>query len=468
NTNISTIVATISGASQGLTLNETNGLAIGSSAVQANNGSITLNLAAGNLTNAVAINAGSSGNVTLLAPAGSINSSGLITANVLSTTSLNNATLNTNVAGLNSTITAAGNLLVNEANNLTVVNAKTSNGSINLTTPTTSNISVTSINAASGTSGNVTLIGGNLTIDAPGITATNIVDLRGIIGTISIAIGGRINAPTVLTNSPIYYTISSSADSGPGSLRDALNGINSSNYNTAITILTPTTINLTSPLPAMTKTLILAGNNYLTLNGAAAGVTASGLTLTSTATGSSITGVELLNFGGAGIDIIGTKSTIVSNVIVTNSGSGVRASGDVAGTSVTLSTFNWNTTGIELNAVQNMQVGKANQQGNIINGRINSTGAIRTLDGIKISGLSTGTKAYGNLITGASRGISLIGASNLTVGGYTATQENEITACTTGVYATGFCNNSFVIKTKITTTPTPYNVTGSRYLTIVQ
>jgi len=75
----------------------------------------------------------------------------------------------------------------------------------------------------------------------------------------------------------------------------------------------------------------------------------------------------------------------------------------------------------------------------------------------------------GNTISGYGYGIQLTSATGVTIGGTAAAQRNTVSsAAKAGVFASGFCTNSQVIKTAITTTVTPYNVRTARNLRVVQ
>ena len=61
------------------------------------------------------------------------------------------------------------------------------------------------------------------------------------------------------------------------------------------------------------------------------------------------------------------------------------------------------------------------------------------------------------------------GGPKLTIGGTAAGQPNRInSSARAGVFATGFCTGSSVIKTSFSKTPVPYNIGSSRNLRIVQ
>jgi hypothetical protein len=216
----------------------------------------------------------------------------------------------------------------------------------------------------------------------------------------------------------------------------------------AIQVLTPTSVALVSALPAMRVQMNVIGNNLLTLDGTNAGAAASGFTITtiaSTLGTSTISGVTLKNFGGAGIDFVGAQNISVTGVTVTDSRIGFRASGNLTGSGVFSSTFTNNVVGGMLSQAQNLRVGRTSQ-GNTFTGGTGFHGASTT--GISVSGTSTSTVVSANTFNRYPTAISLVAATRVTVGGINAGEGNTISnAVTAGIYASGFCTNSFVYKT---------------------
>ena len=85
------------------------------------------------------------------------------------------------------------------------------------------------------------------------------------------------------------------------------------------------------------------------------------------------------------------------------------------------------------------------------------------------TGVSTGSTAMGNTFNFCPNAIVLSSATGLTIGGLAAGQPNRInSSARSGVFATGFCTGSSVIKTTFSATPVPYNIGGSRNLRVVQ
>jgi len=318
-----------------------------------------------------------------------------------------------------------------------------------------------------------TLNGGNVNI-GPAATPTatlqtpSTVNFSGVSGGVVMANGGTMVAPggvTVPTGKKIQWTLTSSANSGAGSLRDTLVSINSLKAPAQITYTAPATINLTSALPTVTVPLSVVGKNQLTLNGSSAGAGANGLWFANTATGSAVNGVTFQNFSGAGVNIAGAAGTTVTAITVTNSGIGLRASGALAlagvNAQVTSSIFIGNVQGAYLNAT-GMNFGIVGQ-GNTL------TGNSATTAGIFITGASAGSTVRGNTISQATNGISITSATGVVVGGTAAGEFNTVSYATTGVFGTGTCTGSSVVKTAFGQgVTTKYNTAGARGLSVIQ
>jgi len=467
NTSVANLTATITNGS--LTITEANGLNIAGTGVNTSTGAgnVALTLTAGSLNGAGVINAGS-GNVAITAVAGNVTLNQAspppqVIGNVLTLTTSGQANVDTNVNALSANVTSTGSLTISELNNLSVNLARTSNGAINISAGNTSTLSVYNITSAAGPTGTVTLAAGTMLVYSPGITATGTLNISGV-GNTTVVNGTITGSPTVIQTSPVNWLINANA-TGSGSLNQVITNINNFNGNSAVNVTTATTVNLTSQLPTIRKSLSLAGNNLLTLNGTSAGASSSGLTLGFT--GIKISGVTLNNFGGAGIDILNlATNSSVSGVIVQNSAIGLRATGNVSGSVVTSSTFNGqnraNSNGAVLSSAQGLQLGQNTSSYNTFR---NST------VGMTAAGVSTGTKVYGNLFTTNSRyGISLAAATGIQIGDATnLALRNTVSGGGIGVFASGFCTSSSVNKTVfVTFTGTQYSVAQSRNLTVVK
>ena len=314
-----------------------------------------------------------------------------------------------------------------------------------------------------------TLNGGNVNIGpagtpAPTLQTTSTVNFTGVSGGIVMANGGTMVAPggvTVPTGKKIQWILTSSANSGAGSLRDTLQSINSLKAPSQVTYNAPATINLASPLPTVTVPLAVIGKSQLTLNGSAAGANANGLSFSNTAANSSINGVTFQNFSGAGLNLTAAAGTTVTAINVSNSAIGLRATGALASTVITSSTFIGNIQGAFLSGT-GITFGIAGQ-GNVLTGNASTTA------GIYITGTSTGTTVRGNAVSQATSGISIVSATGATIGGTGSGQFNSVAFATNGVFGTGTCTGSSVIKTAFgSNVTTKYNTSGARGLTIVQ
>ena len=318
-----------------------------------------------------------------------------------------------------------------------------------------------------------TLNGGNVNIGpagspAPTLQTTSTVNFAGVSGGIVMANGGTMVAPggvTVPAGKRIQWTLTSSANSGAGSLRDTLQSINSLKAPAQVTYNAPATINLTSALPTVTVPLSVVGKSQLTLDGSAAGAGVNGLWFSSTAKGSTLNGVTFQNFSGAGVNIVGAAGTTVTAITVTNSAIGLRASGVLASAGVnslvTSSIFIGNVQGAYLNAT-GLSFGLTGQ-GNTLTGNASTTA------GIYMTGAAAGTLVQGNNISQATTGISINAVTGALIGGTAAGQFNTVAYATTGVFGTGTCSGSSVVKTAFgSAVTTKYNTAGARGLSVIQ
>lgn len=313
--------------------------------------------------------------------------------------------------------------------------------------------------------------------------------LDGSMGTSAFSLSSRVN--TVL--------VTSLADSGPGTLRNAIQFTNRYTFPKTISFQTPAGANqiyLASALPAINSPTVLNGQiinpagqvvDKATINGSRITVPANGLTLLPGAAGSSVLFTGLQGFAsGNGIIVRANNATIGSNrfhnnliginvanllraMVSTNtltlSGHGVLATGAlegsvVVGNSITGSRF----TGIRLVNASGLAVGI---QG--IGNQISGTGSVSLASaGIYATGLLTGTTVQGNRIQSGGNGVILDNARKLTVGGSTLTPRtggNTIIANRgTGLYASGVCANSSVSGNTITGNRRNVSIGNSRYL----
>jgi hypothetical protein len=209
--------------------------------------------------------------------------------------------------------------------------------------------------------------------------------------------------PLVEVRAAVPIMVTSNADSGAGSLREAIGianttgTVNTINFNIGSGLQT---INLNSPLPAITKQLTIdatsqpgyAGTPLIELNGAAAGLNANGLEVILN-DHSIIKGLVINNFSGNGIFINGAAA----NTAILNCYIGTDATGTLAKP---------NATGIFISGSDATAVGDGNTTAisNIIAGN--------TLNGIYAYGpdantTSIGTQVYNNYIGLGSNGAAL-------------------------------------------------------------
>lgn len=138
NTNVTTLIAKVTGASGNITIVEANGLTVGAGNVQAAN-DISLTATAGDIVRTGQVNSTGSGNVTLNASAGAISGSGVVKAGNLSWTSKAAADINgtsgLSFTNLSASVTGAGNALTitgTSTSNVNILAANTSGGALSI------------------------------------------------------------------------------------------------------------------------------------------------------------------------------------------------------------------------------------------------------------------------------------------------------------------------------------------------
>jgi hypothetical protein len=171
---------------------------------------------------------------------------------------------------------------------------------------------------------------------------------RLIILTLLAILTPHLVVPQVVTHAEPLATITTDADSGPNSLRDAIGQANDSPGPDIITfnITDPVystgngtyRITLDSPLPVITETITIdattnsgfAGTPVVEIYGASIDGSGSGLALE--ADDSTIQGLELTGFDQHGVEIVGDNNRIISNTLSLNGGDGVRVTSGVSNT----------------------------------------------------------------------------------------------------------------------------------------
>jgi uncharacterized repeat protein (TIGR01451 family) len=156
------------------------------------------------------------------------------------------------------------------------------------------------------------------------LTATLLFGLRET----EVAISASQNSSAIRPAVAMTFLVTSPNDSGPGSLRQAIIDANANpgadTINFFIPGTGPHTINLLSPLPAITEALTIdattqpgfAGTPIIELNGSGAGAGANGLNIT--ASNSLVRGLAINRFNGNGIVVSGNGNIIEGNIIGTN------------------------------------------------------------------------------------------------------------------------------------------------------
>jgi len=271
------------------------------------------------------------------------------------------------------------------------------------------------------------------------------------------------------------FSVTTTADSGIGSLRQAIidsNNMGSANFITFSFGSTPQTINLSSALPLITKGVTIDGSNALDingnptieLNGASAGPTADGLAFG--ASNITVKSLVINRFGGSGINIQGPAS---NNNIVSNSFIGVSLSGNTAqgnNNGIKIQSSSNNIIGGTLSGTRNIISGNTNNGVLVLgpNGNNNSVfgnyigiglsgAALPNDSGVRLEGatsskIGTNTTTVGrNIISGNSQGVLLTGSttnSNQVMGNYIGTNIAGKVAVSNGygVYVDGAPTNT--------------------------
>jgi hypothetical protein len=239
------------------------------------------------------------------------------------------------------------------------------------------------------------------------------------------------------------YTVANTNDSGAGSLRQAILDANANAGSDAISFNIGggglQTITLSSALPDITDVVDIDGTTQagfaaapiVELNGSSAGASANGLSLSAGASGSSVRGLILHGFQGAGISIFSASNiTIAGNYVGADAtgavGIGNRKSGIVidGGTNITIG----GTGASDRNVIV----------GNSENGIRIASGTGNTIAGNHIGLNAAGTAALGN----GWNGVHVSDNSN-TIGGAVAGAGNAIAGnVLSGVHIDGGDNNT--------------------------
>ncbi len=270
--------------------------------------------------------------------------------------------------------------------------------------------------------------------------------------------------------SGMTFDVSTTADSGDGSLRMAITEANAAPGSTIDFKIDqgPSTINVLTPLPQITAPVLIdgtsqpgyAGTPLVTVNGQIRTAPASGFVFVKGSAGSVIQGLAVTGFGLAGIEVdgatnvtIGGSSAGLGNVIYGNTADGVRISGPGASGN----TVAGNVIGLDASAERPLANGIGIQidsgaAGNLIGGLTAATRNVisgNTAEGVRITGAGTsGNTVEGNDIgtdetamkaVGNQTGVGIdSGATANIIGGAVPAARNVISGNTTeGVRITG-------------------------------
>lgn len=226
----------------------------------------------------------------------------------------------------------------------------------------------------------------------------------------------------------LTFTVINTADSGPGSLRQAILDANANPGVDQISFAIPGTgpfiIQPLSALPSITEGVIIDGYTQsgaaangscsgvatlqIVLSGISAGSSANGLRLASS--GSTVQGLVINGFDGNGIEIAGSSNTVAGNFIGTNATGSSAVPNRANGINITSGTGN--TIGGLMPASRNVI------SGNLLNGiSVGSDSSANTIAGNYIGTNAAGSAALGNGVDG----ISLFQSSGNIIGGNATT-----------------------------------------------
>ena len=316
--------------------------------------------------------------------------------------------------------------------------------SIGATTPIA--VQATSVNAETAT-GAIRLRGiGDLVVGDDGLISGDSISLDAS-GDIRVPGGRVIEAGQGVTSTkPINWGVNTTADSGPGSLRDVLTLINAVGdctqgtdavLNVDIAGTPAPVFTLTAPLPEIKAAVTFPGSG-ITLDGSRS--VATGLVYGASASGSGLLGVTLRNFTGFGVQLVDAQNVVVDGVVVQSLNSptsmGLFATGDLSGTSIVSSQFSGGLRGALLDGARNLAFGQIGR-GNLLS---NNLAAPSSPDfagtGIRAQGNCQGTVVTGNTFTSNNYGFAFVNAQNLSL------RQNTFNRNTVGIFIQGICTGS--------------------------
>jgi filamentous hemagglutinin len=454
NTNVSTLVANITGANNGLTVRELNALSIGSGNVVTKSGDISITTG-GDLSRTGNITAGSkapnSGADVILNINGATSGTGVITADTLNLTAVNSSTVNTSINTLIANITRDGqSLTVFEAAGLNIAggNVTTVNGAISVNVAT-GDLTVTGgLTAGSGNvslnvlTGGINATAGNISGNVLSVIAANasrletavnsvVANITGAgntlnivdIDSVSVGTGGlRTNNGTISVTAGNAgtgtLTIANPVNAGTGSV--LLTNNNGAINGTANGLVTGNLLNVTvrdsSTLTTNVATLVgnITGSNQV-------------LTVTETANGLQIGAANLVASGAnGGINLTVANGSLTGNGAIT-AVSGPITIGVTNGNLATTGSINAGTGNLAftVNGVVNL-TGNNQVSGNVLSLTANGTSALNTAI----------TSLVAN-ITGAGNTLAVTDTNGLTIGGGGVVTNNGNITLTSGKDSAG-------------------------------
>lgn len=252
------------------------------------------------------------------------------------------------------------------------------------------------------------------TVDSTG-RASVTVAANAAAGTYAVtaSANGASSAHFSLTNLPAVFLVTNNLDSGPGSFRQAILDVDATSGSDVIRFAIGTgmqTINLASPLPAITQPVLIDGTSQpgysgvplIELNGADAGPTADGLLIT--AGNSVVRGLVINRFSLNGIELQNNGSNVLQGNYLGTDITGTQALGN--GTGLWIATSN--------NTVGGTDPGSGNLiAGNRGDGIFVGNGTANVLQGNCIGTNAGGSVGLGNALNG----VHLVNASGTTIGG---------------------------------------------------
>ena len=250
----------------------------------------------------------------------------------------------------------------------------------------------------------------------------------------SFSVGGGIDLRAGPRGRPLAlaaFVVDTPADSGTGSLRQAILDANSTPGSDTITFSDSMTIAPTSSLPIITEAVTIDGTQgssttpTVTLDGTAAGVGAAGLRIN--ASGVTIKRLAIVRFG-PGVNFLG------------GAGSALESSYVGLGTDGVTDLGNANDGVIVGGSASGTQIGP----GNVISGNGQEGVHLQGSGGTIVQGNFIGTNAAGTAaVANGQRGILMNGGSGNTIGGTSAAARNVISGnLNVGIIVGGASNNT--------------------------